>query len=137
MSLVTVAKFYNLIDAQIAHSKLESASINNFLFDDNMSSAYGAVAGGTRLQVIEEDVNSAKIILDIKEEQENPTQTNQKSFCSKFIKTLFCSVMIATLAWYLMQYWGSNLDYIIKPIKGVCIFFSNAISIDSNPFTNF
>lgn len=62
--MTTIARFFNLMDAELAKVRLESAGIPVFLADEAaMTSGYGPVTGGVRLQVREEDVERATEML--------------------------------------------------------------------------
>jgi transposase-like protein len=65
-TLVTVARFRDLIEAQLAKGKLEAAGIETFLANENIVSLdwfYSNAVGGLRLQVAEEDLEDATAIL--------------------------------------------------------------------------
>ncbi len=64
--LVTVAKFGNSMEAQLASTKLQSRKIKSYVFDENMiclNPAYDLALGGVRLQVEEKDLDQASKIL--------------------------------------------------------------------------
>jgi Putative prokaryotic signal transducing protein len=66
-NLVTIARFRDLIEAQLAKGKLEAAGIDAFLGNENIVSLdwfYSNAVGGLRLQVLEEDVTDAQASLD-------------------------------------------------------------------------
>jgi hypothetical protein len=66
-ALVTVAKFFNSTEAQLAGTKLLSEGIWSFVADENMGSLYSAAnffLGGIRLQVKASDLAKARQILE-------------------------------------------------------------------------
>jgi len=64
MSMITIATYYNIVDAELAKSRLEDNGIQAFVADEaSYLIGYGAVIGGVRLQVPDEDVERAKAIL--------------------------------------------------------------------------
>jgi hypothetical protein len=66
-NLVTVSRFRDLIEAQLAKGKLESAGIQSYLANENIVSLdwfYSNAVGGLRLQVQSEDAEEAMAILD-------------------------------------------------------------------------
>ena len=65
-NLVTVARFRDLIEAQLAKGKLEAAGIQTFLANENIVSLdwfYSQAVGGLRLQVQAGDVADATAVL--------------------------------------------------------------------------
>lgn len=65
--LVTIARFRDLHEALLAQGKLESAGIEAVLADDEMVRMdwlYSNAIGGIRMQVAEEDADSARVLLD-------------------------------------------------------------------------
>jgi hypothetical protein len=65
-ALVTVAKFFNSTEAQLAGTKLLSEGIWSFVADENMGSLYSAAnffLGGIRLQVKASDLVKARQVL--------------------------------------------------------------------------
>jgi hypothetical protein len=65
--LITVARFRDLIEAQLAKGKLEAAGIRTFLANENIVSLdwfYSNAVGGLHLQVQEGDVGDATAILE-------------------------------------------------------------------------
>ena len=66
-ALVTVAKFFNSTEAQLAGTKLLSEGIWSFVADENMGSLYSSAnffLGGIRLQVKASDLPRARQILE-------------------------------------------------------------------------
>jgi hypothetical protein len=64
---VTVRKFRDLPEALLAKGSLQSAGIECRLFDDNMVRLdwfWSNLLGGIKLQVVQEEVDSANAILD-------------------------------------------------------------------------
>jgi hypothetical protein len=67
-ALITVAKFFNSTEAQLAGTKLLSEGIWSFVADENMGSLYSAAnffLGGIRLQVKAADLPKALVILGL------------------------------------------------------------------------
>ncbi len=108
MALKTIGTFYNVVEAQIIKSKLESSGIKCFLFDDNMSAAYSNVTGGTRVQVLEEDAQNAKDILDIEIKHEEPAM-------SKTSTVFVVAIMLLLITLLVLSYGGLNLGSYILP----------------------
>jgi len=148
MALITIAKFYNLVDAQIARSKLEDSGIKSFLFDENTSYMYSGAVVGSRLQVIEDDVMQARSILDIQDgESEDSSAASERVSIQNFLKKL---AIIPIFAWvifvmlmFTLSYWGNNLEYSWpRPEEYkymTCCFSacSNKVVVDSNIFREF
>ena len=66
-NLVTIARYRDLIEAQLAKGKLEAYGIEAFLANENIVSLdrfYSNAVGGLRLQVLDKDVTDAQAILD-------------------------------------------------------------------------
>lgn len=64
--LVTVARFGNSMEAQLARTKLQSQKIESYVFDENMISmmpVYDLALGGVRLKVGEIDLDEASKVL--------------------------------------------------------------------------
>jgi hypothetical protein len=87
---VILRRFRDLIEADLAKGKLESAGIDCFIADENlvrMDWFYSNAIGGLRLLVQPEDAESARAILDepIPEQiaQEDPTLTYTQPHCLK------------------------------------------------------
>jgi hypothetical protein len=67
--LVTVAKYGNSMEAQLARTKLQSRKIQSYVFDENMISmmpVYDLAWGGVRLAVKDSDLVQASKILGLK-----------------------------------------------------------------------
>lgn len=63
MKLITVATFYNPLDAHLLRAKLESEEIKSVLLDEKMASLRAEHATPVKLQVSEVDVARAKEII--------------------------------------------------------------------------
>jgi hypothetical protein len=64
--MITLATFANLNDAFVLRSMLEARDISAFIPDENtvqMDWGYITALGGVRIQVAEEDVEEAKVVL--------------------------------------------------------------------------
>lgn len=61
--LVTIRNFGNMSEALLAHGCLESAGIENFLTDLNITRLEWPITRGIRLQVAPDDVESADSVL--------------------------------------------------------------------------
>lgn len=65
--MITIATYYNIMDAELAKSRLEDNGIQAFIADEaSYSIGYGPVVGGARLQVPAEEVERAKAMLSAK-----------------------------------------------------------------------
>jgi len=65
--LITIKKYWDITEADLAKSLLDSAGINCFLANANMVATYGLIAnamGGIELQVKESDAKKALEILN-------------------------------------------------------------------------
>jgi hypothetical protein len=63
MSLVEAAKFYNIMDAGLARSRLEADGIGAVLFDSEMTWEGMGLLIPIRLMVLEEDLAEAQAVL--------------------------------------------------------------------------
>jgi hypothetical protein len=88
--LIVVRRFRDLIEAELAKGKLESAGIDSFVADENivrMDWFYSNAVGGLRLMVKPEDADAAVTILDepIPDQltQEDPDLTYTQPHCPK------------------------------------------------------
>ena len=88
--LIVVRRFRDLIEAELAQGKLESAGIDSFVADENivrMDWFYSNAIGGLRLMVKPEDADAAVTILDepIPDQitQEDPDLTYTQPHCPK------------------------------------------------------
>ena len=97
MALKTIAMFYTISDAHIARSKLESAGVKSFLFDENMVSAnflYANAVGGIKLKVLEDDEETALLFLNENTFAPTDVKSNSeyKNYCPecKSENTGFC-----------------------------------------------
>ena len=89
-TLIVVRRFRDLIEAELAKGKLESAVIASFVADENivrMDWFYSNAVGGLRLMVKPEDADEARTILDepIPDQitQEDPEVTYTQPHCPK------------------------------------------------------
>ena len=85
-ALVTVATFTNLTDAYIQKAKLEAEGIWTFLADANTVSADWLLSnaiGGAKLKVREEDVESAREILQHKTEPLEALDGDEEERCPR------------------------------------------------------
>jgi hypothetical protein len=73
--LVTVRRFLNLPEAQLAQGALEAGGIESVVQDENLSRLYGNVTGGARLQVAERDLERAQELLA--ELERHPMETTE------------------------------------------------------------
>lgn len=67
--MITIASFQSIDEAQLARMKLEGSGIDSFIADEamvNMNWLYSNAIGGVRLQIHEEDLETAKEILELK-----------------------------------------------------------------------
>jgi len=62
-SLVTIAKFDTLAEAQVAKSLLDSREIKSFIANEHMNALYGNIVGAIFLQVHSTIVEVAKKVL--------------------------------------------------------------------------
>lgn len=86
--LVTVARFRDLPEAMLARGRLQSAGIDAFLADENyirMDWFMSNMIGNMRLQVREDDAESAKEILaqQVPEKFETDTESFEQPKCPK------------------------------------------------------
>jgi hypothetical protein len=88
--VIVVRRFRDLIEAELAKKKLESAGIDAFVADENivrMDWFYSNAVGGLRLMVKPEDTDAAVTILDepIPDQitQEDPDLTYTQPHCPK------------------------------------------------------
>lgn len=63
-NLITIATFGNVIDAQLALGKLESAGVKAVLFDENVGNLFNVLVGGIKLKIREVDKEEAIRILN-------------------------------------------------------------------------
>ena len=65
--MITIATYLNIMDAELAKSRLEDNGIQAFIADEaSYSIGYGSVVGGVRLQVPGNEVERAKAMLSAK-----------------------------------------------------------------------
>ncbi|HEV2276175.1 MAG TPA: DUF2007 domain-containing protein [Acidobacteriaceae bacterium] len=62
--LVTVGKYGETFQAELAKGRLEAAGIRSFLVGENTAMLYGTGLGGLQLQVSPEDEVDARTILE-------------------------------------------------------------------------
>jgi hypothetical protein len=61
--LITIERYINPLDAEMAKGRLDSAGIPNFLVGENTALLYGTGLGGLQLQVRPRDEEDARVIL--------------------------------------------------------------------------
>jgi len=79
--LVTIERFYNIGEAQIAKLTLVSKGIDCFLADEFMSTYVPYAIGGIRLQVRESDAERAEEIL--RESEAGASIENESADCEE------------------------------------------------------
>jgi hypothetical protein len=62
--LVTIERYGDTLEADLAKTRLDSAGITSFLVGENASVLYGGALGGLQLQVSPEDEEDARSILN-------------------------------------------------------------------------
>ena len=60
---ITIARYVETIQAELARTRLESAGISSFLVGENTALLYGNGLGGLQLQVMPQDEADARGIL--------------------------------------------------------------------------
>ena len=117
--LITVAKFINIVDADLARAKLEGDGIKVFMADENtvrVNWLYSAAIDGVKIQVMESDAERAREILAQKPipehelEKENDSQACPECGSSD-LRYEFFSHRFAFLSWLLM---GIPLPFLKK-----------------------
>ena len=68
--LVTIARYYDYIQAELARQTLEDFEIKAIVTGQNASNVFPGVVEGPELQVFQSQAQKAKEILDQKPEQE-------------------------------------------------------------------
>ena len=62
--LITIERYGDALEADLAKTRLDSAGITSFLVGENAAVLYGNTLGGLQLQVSPEDENDARAILN-------------------------------------------------------------------------
>jgi Putative prokaryotic signal transducing protein len=62
--LITIERYRETLDAELAKGRLDSAGITSFLVGENAAVLYGTGLGGLQLQVRPEDEEDARAILN-------------------------------------------------------------------------
>ena len=84
MGLITFKVFYSAIDAHLTKSKLEDEGVDCILIDEISSSMYPvftAAGGGIKLQIEEQNLQTATLILKDIEEQPYTDENNIPLIC--------------------------------------------------------
>ncbi len=61
---ITVSTFQTVLEAELARSVLEAAGIESFIHAPHANALYPGILGEVKLQVREDDLDTAKDILD-------------------------------------------------------------------------
>jgi hypothetical protein len=62
--LITIERYGDALEADLAKTRLDSAGITSFLVGENASVLYGGALGGLQLQVSPKDEEDARSILN-------------------------------------------------------------------------
>jgi len=62
--LITIERYSDALEADLAKTRLDSAGITSFLVGENAAVLYGNTLGGLQLQVSPNDENDARAILN-------------------------------------------------------------------------
>jgi Putative prokaryotic signal transducing protein len=62
--LITIERYINPLEAEMAKGRLDSAGIPSFLVGENTALLYGTGLGGLQLQVRPRDEEDARVILN-------------------------------------------------------------------------
>jgi hypothetical protein len=62
--LITIERYSDALEADLAKTRLDSAGITSFLVGENAAVLYGNTLGGLQLQVSPKDENDARAILN-------------------------------------------------------------------------
>ena len=69
---VTIARYVEPMEAEMARTRLQSAGIQSFLAGENSALLYGTGLGGLQLQVISKDEEDARAVLADLGPEEDP-----------------------------------------------------------------
>ncbi len=64
LELITIERYGDAMEADLAKTRLDSAGITSFLVGENAANLYGSTLGGLQLQVSPKDEDDARAILN-------------------------------------------------------------------------
>ena len=146
-NLLTVAKFGNGIEAQLARTKLQSQKIESYIFDENMIAlmpVYDLALGGVKLKVKDSDLERASKILGQKT-RGNFWAPNQVFFITYGFGEFFLWILLIPLGLlvYFMKelFLGSVDQYLLLCFNLIlfsvyCFAYSDRLSKSNSTWIN-